>query len=1681
MAEKKALFRIEINGITESVSAVKDLNEQLKELKTHIKDLEKAKVKVKVDMEQKTTSAGTSSDDGQVQQQAQKNNALAKLAEQLAKAQAKAQAQVTDEYKAQYQELQKVNEQNKEADKVQKQIAQGVRDTNGEYANTLSGLRAYLSELQKTFNQQEIGTDEWKTTQAELTRVRELVKGIEQSTGDFRRNVGNYPSGAKELVALFQQTQQTISDAKAELSALNQQLGQTQQGSQQYQDISARIDELTQSMSAATTQAEELNAQLGEKVKITVGDEVKYYDSLKEAAKDLQKTLQQLVYDGKANTDEFENTVRALGELRTAMSNANGELSSYIGNAKGLKDTVEIMQGLTSLASISTGLQGLFGGQNEELDKSLKKFTQLTMLMNGLSEIQKQINDKTSIWGQTLNSVWSKLQDMSGKLTGFEQAQQFEQNVAVTVDYDNVTKQVEKMTEQLQPLFDSLADEVSESMQQVVSASADALSQAAKGGEDNVREALEKMVTATDEAAEQMQQKMQQISLDPNADPAVVQELSQAISSMDGQFQSAKQTLSDFNDGILDQSEAIGKLREQFTELVKSMGDEQGAADNLADGLGDLIQQQGELAAQSQSASGNMGRMGKLFSSMGSAGKAAATGIRAAAGAVRAFMSATIVLALVQALVMAFEALVDGLKKLSGADAAKAVEDFDGLSASIQNSKDQLAAFNKEVDRAKAAGEINELEANARKLDEVSKAAEKAGNDLKEFISTLDDVKPIDFNKDWEDAWFATRYIKDMDEFEKRYKQLVQAVSQGVDESKVVTGSGSMFLTASDAATNLAEMQKAALGDLESKINSIDFSKGEEAFRQFIELTNKELYASALSNIDKLFDDDKWQQGLKKRIDQYRDFAQQMYDLNTSIAASTKQMEDQIASNLAAAITDPYERANAQRKLQMEKELSDAEGNARLQESIRKKYATQELDARKAHNKQVNADAKAARQRKLQIESDAMMSEINLMSEGLTKQRALLQLQAKQALEAARQNGASKQTLANIQKYWNNQIIDAEKEFNRQVFLAQRERQRTMEDEYRQFSQQMREWESTYQQAVDSFNKVGIDYGFFNGVTKQLEMLGHNTRLTYQDMVDEIWNYDQNVSDWFGVLIRHTNHYYDQASNIQEKALDKKFKIDKAAIDREEEEQMAHLDDMLREREQYYSDWLTQQNDALDAQLKQGLISQQEYDDQMAENQRVTDEHVIAEREKYLQMQEAIEKEWQTKWMTLAHENIESRKSVWQEAYNSRRESLETFYDDLSEIMKRRSEKNRQFMGIIDYKKEKANLKDMQSSFQEILKQIEEEYNHLQMELENGVITFDDFRKAKSELDSLKRKTQDTLKDVQKDLNNLVIDTVKSVTDMAQQYVQAFSDIWGMISNLKDIELDQQEKRLEREQELLDEEMDMLEKQYSKQQELTRKHTDKINDIEGELTNARGDRRDFLLDQLARERDAELKSLETENQIQQEKEKNEKKQQALERQKEQLDKKRWEQNKKNQVVQATINTFTAVTNALAVQPWFVGLALSAVALALGMANVAKIQAQKYYADGGILSGRSHSQGGIPVGNTGIEVEGGEYVINKKTTRYNQSLLEYVNSKRRPLTREDLVSFFDNGKTSLVSRNLTAKYADGGNLPKMDTAAVEDLVNNNPQQQDKEVVVSVVDIINRMDNIQRVKVLAGLGD
>lgn len=119
---------------------------------------------------------------------------------------------------------------------------------------------------------------------------------------------------------------------------------------------------------------------------------------------------------------------------------------------------------------------------------------------------------------------------------------------------------------------------------------------------------------------------------------------------------------------------------------------------------------------------------------------------------------------------------------------------------------------------------------------------------------------------------------------------------------------------------------------------------------------------------------------------------------------------------------------------------------------------------------------------------------------------------------------------------------------------------------------------------------------------------------------------------------------------------------------------------------------------------------------------------------------------------------------------------------------------------------------------------------------------------------------------------------------------------------------------------------------------------------------------------------------------------------AAEKRREEAKKEAFEKEKKWNILTAIMNTAMGVTAALKQLPSPKAWIEAALVTATGTAQVATIAAQKY-ARGGELHGASHAQGGIKgsINGHNIELEGGEVVINKRSSAKYRKALSLINS------------------------------------------------------------------------------------
>jgi hypothetical protein len=96
-----------------------------------------------------------------------------------------------------------------------------------------------------------------------------------------------------------------------------------------------------------------------------------------------------------------------------------------------------------------------------------------------------------------------------------------------------------------------------------------------------------------------------------------------------------------------------------------------------------------------------------------------------------------------------------------------------------------------------------------------------------------------------------------------------------------------------------------------------------------------------------------------------------------------------------------------------------------------------------------------------------------------------------------------------------------------------------------------------------------------------------------------------------------------------------------------------------------------------------------------------------------------------------------------------------------------------------------------------------------------------------------------------------------------------------------------------------------------------------------------------------------------------------------------------------------------------------GIAIASAAGQISAINQRKFVGRKF-ADGGVVNGPSHDQGGVPFsvqGNSGYEMEGGEYVINKRATSMHKDLLDRINKSGMTRPQVGKVKFAQGGLVS----------------------------------------------------------------
>lgn len=1390
-----------------------------------------------------------------------------------------------------------------------------------------SEMRSSLEAIRKEL---ETNADNWEDISDRIEDVTQDINSLERAYNGL-----DNPFKVQDIKQ-YNEEVQDISESIKDVEKAAEKIDGLGGLSTDLERATARAEDLANSLN----KVQRAEDQLGTKLNVNIGGLSLQFDDVNQAIGVLEDKLYQLASSGQRSSKEFAEITQQVVSLRQAVVAVDNEIDNAFSG--GLNRLIGGFESLASVASIGEGLNQLFGIQG--LDESIQKFTALSLILQGIRNIQIDLADKASVAAKAYKALSTVAEPLGNLLTKpFEAASKSFTNFTNNFKYADLVGKLNELTKVIDGDTYSAFQQLHYDLIRI------------SNGFQDIPKSVKDAALKLGDVGPILQQ---------------IEDLFVFGDLTDEQAEKARKAVEEFRQGLGDATIEAGLINKKIQELNKVLLDN-GVV--FVDGVPKI----------------NLFQKGLIK---------LAAGVKVVAAAFKTLAKSTIILAALQlameALTWVFDKISAAWTKFAGDDSL--VSQFETTTQAIEATNNSLNKYITNLQKLSDTKVISNQTRINESIEEYTKALNKAIISQQALNAAREkSAKPLDLSAG--NTWFTGAEIKNMEDFTKQFEILQKAVQAGTDRFKVLKDEskevqeqfkGNWFNefwnTASDAAADFGEVQKAVISDIQYRLSTLDLSKGEQEIKKFLDLLDTPVYQVSLANIEKLFPEDEYAKVLAANIKQIQDYYSQISNLQKEAEVEAQRNMEQITSNNIAAIRNRFQRERAELENNYQKELKDAADNEELKTSITNKYNTQRQALLKSQGNEVR-----------NIQNQINSNEIAAMQDGFQKRLAELENSRQQELQSARDSEILVgEQVAAINKKYDAQVLQAKKEFYES-------RKKLMQDYTNQYRQLWREIADI--EAEIATSKVNVR------AQDQMEALGFN-----EESIDNIRN------------------YYNQIRDIANEQAKKIAEINK-------EQTQVGTDSSIEEENQRNRERL----EVIKQNYEDGLLTKEEYD------KAIQDENDV-----HYKKLETITRQGEQKLVEIQKEYDQTAKNNNIAAINERISAINEAYSNV-DVQAKTSK-----LGIIDYGATKKELEKAKGEYSTILKQIGVERDNLQKSFDSKEISFGDFRQAKKELDSLEQDVIQSQQSIGQQLDTLLTTVVQSITQYVGQYVSALGDIWSTYNDIQMMRFEQEQARLE-------EEYDMLEEAYTKQEELTQKHTNKLADIEDELKTSRGDRRAHLIEQLNAEREAQLASLQEEQKIEKEKEINQKKQDALE-------KKRREQEKKNAIVQATINTFTAVTNALAVQPWFVGLALSAVALAMGTAYVAQIKKQKY-AKGGLLKGNSHANGGIPVGQTGIEVEGDEYVINKNSTKKNLPLIDYINRSNKRLTKEDLLNWYDSGKQNVTKQTKT-KFATGGVIPTLPNQSQEQTI---VIEDDRPIVAQIVDIVNSADNYRQIQVLSGL--
>lgn len=1668
MAENgKRQYQIVINGIKESIAEIDALLDSLKLLEKKITELENKKINISaspVQMTNDTNTNGRETDTARVLDKLQAEDRVLKRIWQTER-----QIQETEE--EQYQNLLKAKEALKERQQLAKETAAEERLLASEYANSMAGMKQELADIKRAMNFHDLDDVDWFDKQIKrANELNEKLKQIEQSYGQYGRNVGNYANGVAE----------------------------------------------------GLKKAEQNSTML----KVTIGGVTREFANAREASRTLGNELKSMAVAGKQNTKEYT-------ELEKAFKRMQSTLKDIDKSSVAMDNMLDAAQSVTAIVSAGQGFATLFGIDNSELNESIQKLLALQTALNGLNTIMNQMKSG-EFMGGIFDTIKNLFSSSKGESLGDGGASELEGKLESAADAGaDLTEAMNESKDAIKGIGGA-TKAAGAGLKEMSEAG-----NAAAGGISNVTNNSMGAVASFKQLGSAMIQPQVEIA----KLNAQIQNYLTQIASIENEnnklFQRQVLLVDQIKSGTLTDSKAIQENKEAYWSLTKAIDrnlvirqELQKEVNSLITEIEQIAESNKKEAVSANDAAAATERNARAHANaVNSTSQAASAAERNAAATEKEAAAANNAAAANEKLATStnqvaaangnatkgFGGFIGGLKngitamfsmaniakflgntlKMLGSMAlwgaiiwgvtelvswiskwAKGNSDLIKSEDLVKNQMEQVneklrerLELNKQLDTGQIGGKYVVQAADEKAYGEALKETNRL---LQEKIKLQTEDNKI-VSRPVTTSLFGdnnrgrfSEGINDVDEFVKRYNALSEAVEKNTkfvyynaDGTKIAS------MSYNKAREELLRFQNAIVGDYVYAMNAFDTStrEGVLQLQNFIkkndELTNG-IYSSALANMGNIIQNSGLNEALQQAKGQISNFlafirnsnAQVEKDLQNLIKGGLDVANKDNADYWVKQIDEKYDKViqavkDSGRELTFEELKQLSQGREAEKAQVRKSISSRLSTERNKYKKLENQTIK--------LEDEFRQLRVNAMREGLEKE--LAEIEANKQKELAKWKG-NQEAIRLVNVIYDREILNAKKKWAKDI----RDVYQGLADDIYKIMMDVNNRNLNISQSTTERN---ADTAKDNSYASNIDLSNPNDINNYRKYSEEIVKIEtdtnnklyqleqQRIQNQYEAAVREENIRHRNVLDLeaQEKVIaeiQKRTKEDGSFIPQDDEKAWSEFEKSMKER-------LQKANGKLADAYNSGKITFKQF---------VT--FTMQEQEAFNAKMDVLEKERKNDSENNVKTTNDRNYQSYVEYYDRILDTVREKQDDISNELEKgeNASRNNPFQ-IINLGQYSKSLNEAKAKFVELRGQLVAEKNKLKEDLDANKIKPEEFTVKNKDLDKQIESIDNSLSEINAKSKDKIGEFVRDIS----QYVQA---IGQGLQNLLSTVWDAQDAEYDKKMEELDKFISEYEDRLDKQKEITQQHANEIDSIEDALSTARGDRRQALIDKLNAEMAAQRDSLATEKRIEKEKKKLEAK-----KEKEALEQKKRE--KQRAVIQAIVSTALATVNGLATQPFMpVGIAMGALAAALGAVQIGIISSQKY-AEGGLLQGKSHREGGVKVLGGQAELEGGEFITNKVTTSKNVDLLDYINGKKRKLNIEDFIDFYGSNKVKNAVQTPRRIFAEGGQLPTLrnDISVGNTIANALTEYNNRPVVVSVVDIVNRTERLNQVKVMSGL--